>query len=279
MPLYTTEAIVLRTYQLGEFDRIVVLLTRDRGKKRGVARGARRSRRRFGGALEPLTWVRVAYVEREQRELVTLTYAEPLQSPLASADPEAPGHAAYFAELLDAWAPQDHPNERLFRLGAAAVKGLGEGLAIPVLARYFEYWLLRLEGVYPMVEACAACGRALAGGSATLASGGDALLCPACSPQPDADLSPAALAFLQDATARPPAALGAVALPGRAVQELERMHRALLVRALDREPRSLRVIHDMQGIPAGGRRGTGVPAPALDDRRRPSTPMLPPPRP
>ena len=55
MPLYTADALVLRTYKLGEADRIVVFLTKDRGKKRGVAKGARRPRSRFMGALEPLT--------------------------------------------------------------------------------------------------------------------------------------------------------------------------------------------------------------------------------
>ena len=60
MPLHTAEALVLRTYKLGEADRIVVFLTKDRGKKRGVAKGARRQRSRFAGALEPLTEVRVA---------------------------------------------------------------------------------------------------------------------------------------------------------------------------------------------------------------------------
>ena len=77
MPLYTADALVLRTYKLGEADRIVVFLTRDRGKKRGVAKGARRARSRFAGALEPLTEVRVAYFESERRELVGLNYAEP----------------------------------------------------------------------------------------------------------------------------------------------------------------------------------------------------------
>src|SRR3954447_20447421 len=55
MPLHTTDALILRTYKLGEVDRIVVFLTRDRGKKRGVAQGARRVRSRFMGALEPMT--------------------------------------------------------------------------------------------------------------------------------------------------------------------------------------------------------------------------------
>ena len=81
MPLYTADALILRTYKLGEADRIVVFLTRDRGKKRGVAKGARRPRSKFTGALEPLTEARVAYFEKERRELVGLNYAEPVQSP------------------------------------------------------------------------------------------------------------------------------------------------------------------------------------------------------
>src|SRR5215467_14368292 len=81
MPLYTTDALILRSYKLGESDRIVVFLTRDRGKKRGVAKHAGRSRRRFGGALEPLTCARVGYFEQEQRDLVRLNFAEPTRSP------------------------------------------------------------------------------------------------------------------------------------------------------------------------------------------------------
>ena len=93
MPLYTAEALVLRTYKLGEADRIVVFLTRDRGKKRGVAPNARKSRKRFGAALEPLTEVRISYFEKERRELVGLNYAEPVRSPLSAASPEAKAKA------------------------------------------------------------------------------------------------------------------------------------------------------------------------------------------
>src|SRR5512143_3735758 len=103
MPVYTSEALILRTYKLGEADRIVVFLTRDRGKKRGVAKGARRARSRFVGTLEPLTRAGVAYYERELRDLVRINYVEPQRSPLsavgrAGQDPAAPGHAEYFSE-------------------------------------------------------------------------------------------------------------------------------------------------------------------------------------
>ena len=149
MPLYTAEALVLRTYKLGEADRIVVFLTRDRGKKRGVAHNARKSRRRFGAALEPLTEVRVAYFEKERRELVGLNYAEPVRSPLSAASPEALGYSHYFAELIDEWAAEADVDERLYRLGTSALEALVGGAPPEALARYFECWLLRLQGVYP----------------------------------------------------------------------------------------------------------------------------------
>src|SRR5689334_13617220 len=148
MLLFTADALILRTYTLGESDRIVVFLTRDRGKKRGVAKNARQSRRRFGGGLEPLTCGRVGYVERERRDLVRLEYVEPLRSPLSAADGDALGYVGYFAELIDEWAQEADPNETLFRLGASMVDAMAQGVPIDPLARYFEYWLLRLQGVY-----------------------------------------------------------------------------------------------------------------------------------
>ena len=114
MRAYSVNALVLRTYRYGEADRIVVFLTEDRGKKRGVAKNATASRRRFGAALEPLTSGRVAYVERENRELVRLDRIEPRQTALAAAKGRGSeegvqllGHATYFAELLDEWAPDE----------------------------------------------------------------------------------------------------------------------------------------------------------------------------
>ena len=128
MPLYTADALILRTYQLGESDRIVVFLTRDRGKKRGVAKNARQSRRRFGGALEPLTYGRVGYVERERRDLVRLEYVEQRRSPLSAVDGEALGYVSYFAELIDEWAQEADPNETLFRLGVSMTDAIAAGV-------------------------------------------------------------------------------------------------------------------------------------------------------
>ena len=157
MPLHTTDALILRTYTLSDADRIVVFLTRDRGKKRGVAKGARRLRSRFRGALEPLTWASVVYFEKESRELVSLNTADTLRSPLSAHHPEALGYVGYLAELIDEWAPESDPNERLFRLGASVVDALAGDVPVEALVRYFEYWLLRLQGVYPSVSVCQRC--------------------------------------------------------------------------------------------------------------------------
>jgi DNA repair protein RecO (recombination protein O) len=212
MPLYTTDALILRTYKLGESDRIVVFLTRDRGKKRGVAKNARQSRRRFGGALEPMTYGRVGYLERERRELVRLDYVEPQRSPLSAMDGEALGYVSYFAELIDEWAQEADPNETLFRLGASMVDAIAEGVPIEPLARYFEYWLLRLQGVY----------------------------------EADTHLSDEARSFLRAARALSPFAIAGVAVSRGALRELEAAHRALIAMHLEKDLKSVRVLREMR---------------------------------
>lgn len=252
MPLYTADALVLRTYKLGEADRIVVFLTADRGKKRGVAKSARRPRSRFLGALEPLTHVRVAYFEKETRELVGLNYAEPVRSPLA-APGEAISYASYFAELLDEWAPADDPNETLYRLGASVLDALAEGVDAEVLARYFEYWLLRLQGVYPPHLVCHRCGEQFTGraeAGAWLSPLDGVLTCARCADaiggrRVGTALSAGALGFLAQARRRAPRDL-ATDTPGTVVNELEILHRALMVRHLERELKSVRVLRELR---------------------------------
>ena len=212
MPLYTAEALVLRTYKLGEADRIVVFLTRDRGKKRGVAPNARKSRKRFGAALEPLTEVRVSYFEKERRELVGLNYAEPVRSPLSAASPEALGYSHYFAELIDEWAAEADVDERLFRLGTSALEALVSGAPPEALARYFECWLLRLQGVYPA----------------------------------DLPLSSDAVTFLDGVRRIAPRDVESLGASMRVLREIELVHRKLIAMHLEREPRSVRVLNELR---------------------------------
>jgi len=214
MPLFTAEALVLRTYKLGEADRIVVFLTRDRGKKRGVAPNARKSRKRFGAALEPLTEVRVSYFEKERRDLVGLNYAEPVRSPLSAVSPEALGYSHYFAELIDEWAAEADVDERLYRLGTSALDALLSGVPVEALARYFECWLLRLQGVYP----------------------------------PDLALSSGAATFLDGVRKVGPRDVESLGATSRVLREIELIHRKLITMHLEREPRSVRVLNELRRL-------------------------------
>jgi DNA repair protein RecO (recombination protein O) len=213
VPLFTADALVLRTYKLGEADRIVVFLTRDRGKKRGVAKGARRQRSRFMGALEPLTEVRVAYFESERRELVGLNYAEPIRSPMTLDASETLGYVEYFAELLDEWAQEADADERLYRLGASMLQALSAGAPVEPLARYFEYWLLRLQGLYPETHRA---------------------------------LSPEAISFLAASRGVPPHQVGELPAARGVLRELEGVHRTLITMHLEKSLKSDRVIRDLR---------------------------------
>jgi DNA repair protein RecO (recombination protein O) len=245
VPVYTSEALILRTYKLGEADRIVVFLTRDRGKKRGVAKGARRVRSRFIGALEPMTRAGVAYYEREQRDLVRINYVEPTRSPLSGPAGEALGHVGYFAELIDEWAPEAHADERLYRLGSSMTDAVAAGVPVEPLARYFEYWLLRLQGVYPSLASCAGCAEPLVGG-AIMPPRDDFFLCRTCAPAGGTPVSVDALKFLKAAGATAPDRLDALPLTPRAARELETLHRRLLHLHLEKELKSARVLREMR---------------------------------
>ena len=268
MRTYSADALVLRTYRYGEADRIVVFLTEDRGKKRGVAKNATTSRRRFGAALESLTRGRVTYVERESRELVRLDRIEPRATPLSAATgrPDADaahvlGHAAYFAELLDEWAPDASPNERLFRLGAAMAEAMDGGgpatparvnpaaparvLCIEALARYFEYWLLRLEGVYPALDRCPRCGMPALGDGAVLVMAERAYVCDACA-HGGPRLSAEAMRFLRNAARWTPIEVSRAATPAGALREVEQVHHRLIALHLEKELRSARIVKELR---------------------------------
>ena len=178
MALMESEAIVLRTYPLREADLLVTLFTRAEGKVRGVARSAKKSKRRFGGALEPLTHVRAFYDVRERHELARLDACEVLESPLASQVSYARAVAlAHVAELLDEMLPDREPNDAIFRLGLSVLHELrGSDIWMPVT--YFDLWLTRLVGFLPDLTECIVCGRTLNGSSAFFHALADGLMCP-----------------------------------------------------------------------------------------------------
>ena len=152
MSVHQSEALTLRTYPYSESHKIAVFLTRDFGKVRGVAHGAIKPRSRFSGSLEPLTHIRLTFSRKEHRELAVIKNCEIVEAfPAYQLSWEVNLYFSYFAELLVEFSKEEEASELLFRLSLAVLKASQE-LPIDLLARYFELWILRLEGVLPPLD-------------------------------------------------------------------------------------------------------------------------------
>ena len=182
MPLHQSDSIILKTYPLGEADRIVAFFSRDHGKIRGVANGARRMKNRFGASLEPLAHSRIQFFERENRDLVRIQSADLLDSPMKLfQDYDRAVCAGRLVELVDRFLPEHEPQDAVFRLVRMTVRALGQGSLIEFTACYFEVWMLRLAGVFPDLFACSACSKKLGTEEERfLAPGLQAVICGAC---------------------------------------------------------------------------------------------------
>ncbi|MBO0910703.1 MAG: DNA repair protein RecO [Acidobacteria bacterium] len=190
MPLKESEAIVLRTYPFRESDLLVTMFTRAEGKVRGVARAAKKSQRRFGGALEPLTHVKARYEDRERQELARLEACEVLDSPL-STEVSYPRAVAlgHVAELLDELLPDREASDAVFRLALAVLAELrGPNFWIPLT--YFELWMTRLMGYLPDLSECVRCGVVLIGSRAYFHALTDGLMCSQHKPLASSEISP-----------------------------------------------------------------------------------------
>jgi DNA repair protein RecO (recombination protein O) len=185
MALHQSDSIILKTYPLGEADRIVVFFSRDFGKLRGVANGARKMKNRFGASLEPLAHSRIQFFEKENRDLVRIQTAELLDSPMKLfGDYDRAVCAGHVVELMDRFLPEHEPQDPVFRLVRMTVRALEQGCPIEFASCYFEVWMLRLAGVLPDLSVCSACSRQLLVEEARfLAPGLQAVICDDCDHQ------------------------------------------------------------------------------------------------
>ncbi len=244
MALLTTEALVLRGYKLGETSKLVVLLTRERGKLRAVARGARGARPRYQSALEPLSEVRVTLYGRQGSELLRLGNAELLHSAFHAGTRSLDAALALSGcvELFDAFSPEGEAEDKVYRLALAMVRAAESGASPELLSRYVEAWLLRLHGLHPPLDACAACGGPLPAGSLFYHRPAQGFVCSGCGPASGPELSMAARQLLVGFSTRPPESLSDPA--GPECRELESFLRERITVHIERDLRSPRVVRE-----------------------------------
>lgn len=249
MPLRDSEAFVIDSRPLQESDRIVTFLTKTDGKVRTVAKGARRSRKRFGANLMLLSRVRLAWFEKEGRDLSRLESADLLESFYdLQADPERGAVLACCAEVADAFAREQQEDEAFFRLLGATLGAVRQGIDLDRALRYFEIWTLRLHGVLPDLAACGRCGTSLAGRGGTLLRREGIVACSRCGAPRAGDprLRPEAVTLAAEFMRRPPSTLGAIDAPAAALESLREFAAALLFDLTDRRFRSYEILARMR---------------------------------
>jgi DNA repair protein RecO (recombination protein O) len=241
MALFETEALILRSYNLAEADKIVVCLSRSAGLIRGVAKGCRKLKNRFGAALEPFTLVNLTYYERENQELVSFRQVEILKSRFnLSSNATMLTGFSYMGDLLIDFSPPHQANDNLFRMAIACFEAAAETPAdLDAVLRYFEVWLLKLEGFLPDLRTCANCNKAFAGDGPVYLGPDLSLRCSECSSGRGGAVSKRLHAHLRTVEKLSPAkfAEGAREVSKETKREMAELTFQIIGRVLERLPR------------------------------------------
>ncbi len=239
MALGETEALVLRTYNLAEADKIVVCLSREAGLIRGVANGCRRLKNKFGAALEPFTLIRLSYYQKENQELVSIRQTEIIRSSFSVlSEPVTLAGLAYMGDLIVEFSPPYQVNEHLFRMVKACVEAVvGAPEDLQSVLRYFEVWILRLEGFLPDLKVCADCRSPFDSGETVFLAMNHALRCSACKSGQERALSRQVHSQLLASMKLGPGVFANQAreVPIRNQRELAQLTQQMIARALERE--------------------------------------------
>jgi DNA repair protein RecO (recombination protein O) len=180
--LYKTEAIVLRSMDLGEADRVLTVLTPRLGKLRVMARGIRRPRSRLGGGLEPMSDVQLVLAVGRTWDVVTSTSLEDPHLGLRN-DLHSTAAAWYVAELADRFCEAAADSHAAFLLLAQALSALdapGDQVSREVVARWFELHLLGAMGFRPELTQCLECGASIEPDANAFSPTAGGIVCPQC---------------------------------------------------------------------------------------------------
>jgi DNA repair protein RecO (recombination protein O) len=243
----TSEAVVLRTWPVHEADLVVSFFTREYGKMKGVAKSALKSRRRFGGALEPMTLARAWFVEKPKQDLVRLDQLEIMRSPLSlPVDAVRMAVLSLYAEVLEQALPEHDAQETVFRLIVSVLEQTTVGQPWMPLT-YFELWMTRLMGLLPDIAHCTACGETLAAGETSFNAYADGLFCHVHRPGNASELSAESWQTAMKMLRAPVSAFAGEAWPRRRGQDLRRFALQSLERHLERKLKSAEMLERLAG--------------------------------
>jgi DNA repair protein RecO (recombination protein O) len=239
MPLDQTEAIVLRSFNVGDQDKIVVFFSRDKGLLRGVAKGARKFGNRFGSSLEPLSLINIFYYEKERKDLVTVSQADLIESFFeVHRDYRSSCTLGYFAELVEEFFPSRASEDLVFRLLLSILRAIKDKGDLELLSRYFEAWFLQINGLLPDFRRCKKCRKPLSE-AGWLSPRMDGVYCANCAPLQKEPVPAELPAFLGWVKRNAPPRETASPFSAGQLKTISRTLQSLIVYHLEREPKSL----------------------------------------
>lgn len=242
MPLEQSEAFILRSVNVGEQDKIVVFFSRDKGIIRGVAKGARKFGNRFGSSLEPLSWIKIFYYEKERKELVTVSNCDIIESFFEiQKDPQTHFTLSYFAELVEEFFPTRAKEDTLFRLLISVLQAIKRGGDLNLLTAYFEAWFLKINGLLPDLKRCKNCHQEITD-FGWLSPRKDGLYCGRCAVYKKEKIMPFQAKFLQWIKKNPPPEKDESMFPKPEIDALRKTMEDIIVFHLEKEPKVLRYL-------------------------------------
>lgn len=242
MPLEQSEAFILRTFNVGEQDKIVIFFAKNKGIVKGIAKGARKFGNRFGSGLEPLSHVKLHYYEKEHKDLVVLNSCDLIESNFdLQRDVDRAFTLSYFAELIEEFFPSREKDDILFRLLESTLHAMKEGGDLDLLGAYFEAWILKINGLLPSFKKCRKCRNEILE-SAWLSARKEGVYCTRCAVHKKEEIKLDMNEFLQWAKKNPPPKHGDFPMERAKLKAIRKTLQGIIIYQMEREPKSIRFL-------------------------------------
>ncbi|MFQ6083062.1 MAG: DNA repair protein RecO [Candidatus Aminicenantia bacterium] len=246
MGISTSEAIILKSFNVNDQDKIVTFFTKDKGIIKGIAKGARKFGNRFGSSLEPLSSVKVIYYEKETKELVTIQGCDLLESYFdIQKDLKVAFHFSYFSELTEEFLPLKAKEDLSFRLLESVLRTIKERKDVSLVARYFEMWLLKIYGILPDFSQCLKCKKKWPQ-IAWLSPKKDGIYCDECAQIKKHQLASSMRLFLNWALKNPPQKTENISLSKEQLKSIAQNFQQIIIYHLERIPKTLQYLEELR---------------------------------
>ncbi|MEK9630127.1 MAG: DNA repair protein RecO [Nitrospinota bacterium] len=249
MALYRTRAIVLKSINLSDSDRLITFLAENHGKVKCVAKGARKVKNRFWGSLEPMSLIQLIYFGKENQNLYRLNQADIIESFQSIREDFGKLYkGVYFLELIDSMILEGHQDKRIFNLLKQTLSALKQQTELDSLIRLFEIRLLSLSGYKPQLDQCVVCKKVSENGTFKFNYIQNGIICYECAKRVSTDIqfSTGTRNYIKKLLEVEISSCGRIKIPKNQVEEVEKVTHRLVLSHLGREPKSYRFIKKME---------------------------------